>query len=346
VTSGTRTILLTGGSGLIGQALLEKLTGVSVICLVRRNAIDAPHVTTVRGDVCEPRFGLSSEQFNDLCHRVDYVVHSAATTSFTDTKAATFRTNVEGTRHVLELAARANVPFCHLSTAFAHLPAQEGTQPNFYEASKAEAENVVRSSGVPHVILRPSVVIGDSHDGRMARFQGFQFLCELMLRGVVPVWVPTTPEAYMDFVPQDIVANAVIAAVQRPDLRGEYWITAGPRALQVKQAVTLWETHLPRLTGRTVKSPKYVDPGIIDRLVRPVFLPSLPARTQMMLNQALELMSFSVLEPLPTSLPDLEARFDLPRMPDPELSLIRNAEFWARKRGFAQLRGGVSPVGA
>jgi nucleoside-diphosphate-sugar epimerase len=338
MTSGAKTILLTGGSGLIGQALLETFAGMRVVCLVRRALINVPNVETIRGDICEPRLGLGVDQFNDLCRRVDYVVHSAATTSFADTKASTFRTNVEGTRHVLEFASRANAPLCHLSTAFAK-PAIAGdaAQPNFYQASKAEAEAVVRTSGVPHVILRPSVVIGDSHDGRMSRFQGFQFLCELMLRGVVPIWVPTSPDAYMDFIPQDIVAGVVKACVERSDVRGEYWITAGSRALQVKQAVTLWEQHLPRLTGRSVKAPRYVDPGIIDRLVRPVFLPSLPARTQMMLNQALELLSFSVDQPLPSSLPDLESVLGTPRMPNPETSLIRNAEFWAKKRGIGQL---------
>jgi nucleoside-diphosphate-sugar epimerase len=220
------------------------------------------------------------------------------------------------------------------------LPDQQGDaqKPNFYVASKAEAEIVVRRSGVPNVILRPSVVIGDSNDGRMSRFQGFQFLCELMLRGIVPIWVPTSPQAYMDFIPQDVVADAVSACVARPDLRGEYWITAGARALQVHRAVTLWEEHLPRLTGKSVKAPRYVEPDIIDRLVKPVFLPSLPARTQMMLNQALELLSFSVEKPLPSSLPELETIMGLPRMPDPETSLIRNAEFWARKRGLGQTR--------
>lgn len=338
--SGTKTVLLTGGSGVIGQALLEQLTEVTLICLVHRTAIGAPNVVTVHGDVTEPRLGLSTDQFNDLCQRVDYVVHSAAATGFSDTKAFTFRANVDGTRNVLEFADQANVPICHLSTAFAHLPEHQKNprQPNFYEASKAEAEALVRRSGVPYVILRPSVVIGDSNDGRMSRFQGFQFLCELMLRGVVPVWVPTTPEAYMDFVPQDVVANVVAASVERSDLRGEYWITSGDRALQVGRAVALWEQHLPRLTGRAVKSPRFVDPDVIDRLIRPAFLPSLPARTQMMVNQALELLSFSVKKPLPTSLPELESKLGIPRMPDPERSLIRNAEFWARKRGFDQLR--------
>jgi hypothetical protein len=65
----------------------------------------------------------------------------------------------------------------------------------------------------------------------------------------------------------------------------------------------------------------------------------------MMVNQALELLSFSVAQPLPTSLPELEVILGIARMPDPELSLIRGAEFWARKRGFAQFRNERSEAG-
>ncbi|HLF78586.1 MAG TPA: SDR family oxidoreductase [Dehalococcoidia bacterium] len=335
--SEAKTILLTGGSGVVGQALLERLTDVNVIGLTHRTPIEAPNVEMLIGDISKPQLGLSTDQFEDLCRRVDYVVHSAATTSFADSKAATYRTNVEGTRNILEVADRAGVPFCHISTAFAHLQQFDGTHlSNFYEASKLESEEVVQQSGVPYVILRPSVVIGDSNDGHMSRFQGFHFLSELMFRGVLPVWVPTKPTAYMDFIPQDMISEVVSALVERPEIRGEYWLTSGPRAMQVEQAVTLWEQHIPRLTGRGIKRPRYVDPDVIDRLIKPVFLPSLPARSREMVGQALELLSFSVKNPLPTSMPELESLLNIPRSPDPELVAIRNAEFWARKRGFDQ----------
>jgi hypothetical protein len=150
------------------------------------------------------------------------------------------------------------------------------------------------------------------------------------------VWVPTKPTALLDFIPQDVVANVVEALLARPDLQGEYWLTAGERSLQIQQSIALWEQHIPRLTGRSINAPRYVDPEMIERLVRPVFMPQLPARTQAMVNQALELLSFGVERPLPTSLPGLEAELGIPRMPDPELVLIRNAEYWARKRGFDQ----------
>lgn len=330
---------MTGASGVVGQALLEKLTDTTVICLVHKTPVDAPNVITLKGDISKPQLGLSKDEFAALARRVDYVIHSAASTSFGESKDFTFKTNVEGTRHVLELAQEANTPFCHISTAFAHLEQIDaGHLSNAYESSKLESEEVVRQSGIPHVILRPSVVIGDSQDGSMSRFQGFHFLCDLMVRGVLPVWVPCKPTAYMDLIPQDIIGETAAALVEHSEVTGEYWLTSGDRALQVGRAVTLWEQHIPRLTGRAIKPLRYVEPDVIDRLVRPVFLPSLPARTQMMVNQALELLSFSVEQPLPSSLPELETKLGIDHMPDLELCLIRNAEFWARKRGFLQER--------
>jgi thioester reductase-like protein len=323
----------------VGQAILEKITDTTVICLVHRIPVDSPNVVSITGDISKANLGLSKDDFSDLAKRVDYVIHSAASTSFGESKDFMTRTNVKGTHNVIALAQQAEVPFCHISTAFAHLEQIDASHlSNAYESSKLEAEDVVRKSGLPYVILRPSVVIGDSQDGSMSRFQGFHFLCDLMVRGVLPVWVPTLPTAYMDFIPQDIIGDAVAALVHRPDVTGEFWLASGDRAMTVGTAVALWEQHIPRLTGRAIKPLRYVKPDVIDRLIRPVFLPSLPARTQMMVNQALELLSFSMEAPLPTSLPDLEATLGMPHMPDPELCLIRNAEFWARKRGFLQER--------
>jgi nucleoside-diphosphate-sugar epimerase len=306
--------------------------------LTHRTQLEAPNILEcIAGDISKPQLGLTNEQFAGLARRIDYVIHSAATTAFTDSKSATYKANVEGTRHVLDLAREAGVPFCHISTAFAHLQEFDPSHiSNFYEASKLEAEQVVKDSGMPYVILRPSVVIGDSNDGHMFRFQGFHFLLELMFRGVLPVWIPAKPEALMDFIPQDLIADVVDALIDQPEVRGEFWLTSGPRSMQVQDSVALWETHIPRLTGRGIKRPKYVEMDVIERMVKPVFLPSLPARSREMVGQALDLLSFSVKEPLPTSVPELETLLGIPHTPDPELVAIRNAEFWARKRGFDQ----------
>jgi nucleoside-diphosphate-sugar epimerase len=85
--------------------------------------------------------------------------------------------NIELTRTLLDLGCRLDVRrFVFLSTAyssgFTTRPIHErlhdapGEDPTDYTRTKREAEWLVARSGLPWVIVRPSVVIGDSRDGR------------------------------------------------------------------------------------------------------------------------------------------------------------------------------------
>ncbi|MEV6595770.1 SDR family oxidoreductase [Actinoplanes sp. NPDC051346] len=88
-----------------------------------------------------------------------------------------FRTNVDGTRHALELAKSLGADlFVYMSTAYTcgsvqgdiaeelHRPASFS---NVYEESKCAAEHLVAGFEGPRtLILRPSVIVGSSHDYR------------------------------------------------------------------------------------------------------------------------------------------------------------------------------------
>ena len=87
--------------------------------------------------------------------------------------------NVEMTRRFVNAAKRWKVGrFVHISTAFAsgfvdgrideQLHDEPIADPTFYTESKRRAEWIVAESGVPFMILRPSIVIGDSRDGHYA----------------------------------------------------------------------------------------------------------------------------------------------------------------------------------
>jgi nucleoside-diphosphate-sugar epimerase len=327
VSSG-KTIFLTGGAGVLGQALLEKLSGGEVICLEHQKAIVGSNVRTLQGDICRPYLGLSPSTFEDLARRIDYIVHSAALTNFSRPEKVYFDINAQGTRRVLELAARAAVPICHISTAFAYSGrhVSDHYRTHAYERSKLEAERIVRDSGLSSVIVRPSIVIGDSRDGSMSSFQGFHFLMDLFVGRTLPV--PAASNALVDFVPRDLVAAVVMALTKRPDVTGEYWITAGEQAVPLERVVTLWVERLRCLTGRVVKQPRFVDADIIERLFRPAFLPALPPVTQMLIGRALELVKyFNITRPFPSSLGHLTAILGTPPLPNLELTLIRNVEF-------------------
>ena len=77
-----RTVLLTGASGVVGRALLQRLRDLDVVCLVHRSPVSGPNVTTVPGDVTEPMLGLTERAYLVLAARVDAVIHCAAITDF------------------------------------------------------------------------------------------------------------------------------------------------------------------------------------------------------------------------------------------------------------------------
>jgi nucleoside-diphosphate-sugar epimerase len=103
------------------------------------------------GDLCD------EETYKSRLEGVDTVIHLAALTG----KAAPpeyERTNFEGTKILLRACKEAGVRrFLHLSTIAAGYPDQRYFT---YAQTKARAETLVRESGIPYIIIRPTVVIG------------------------------------------------------------------------------------------------------------------------------------------------------------------------------------------
>lgn len=190
---------VTGATGFIGGALALELlaeTDDEVVCLVR--AADQPaaerrlrqgllaaaraydradlaeavrrRCSAVVGDITRPLCGVDGPGVG----RVDEMWHSAASLKYLEKHAAEIRrSNVDGTRHALELAGRLEAPvFNYVSTAYVagartgeilEEPAAPSTPTNnYYERSKIEAEELVTGAPMRWRILRPSVVIGHS----------------------------------------------------------------------------------------------------------------------------------------------------------------------------------------
>jgi nucleoside-diphosphate-sugar epimerase len=324
-----RTVLLTGASGVVGRALLPRLHDMDVVCLVHRTPVHGPGISSVHGDVTQPHLGLSQSDYAALARRVDAVIHSAAITDFNRTDGSLEATNVGGTEHVVALAADAGRPLYHVSTAFLHAKAEgeRGRTAVGYAASKRAGEDVVRASGVPHVILRPSVVIGDSQTGEIESFQGFYGVAGAILGGMVPM-IPFDPTWPVDFVPCDVVADAIATAVEQRLTAGEFWVTAGERALRLEDAVSL-TVELGAEFGLVVDQPRFVPPDLFDRLIAPVFLDALPAKVRITVLRLLEFFAayLSMDSAMPSSLADLGVA-----LPDQRESLQSSIRYWAETR--------------
>ncbi|MEV5986125.1 NAD-dependent epimerase/dehydratase family protein [Streptomyces sp. NPDC052051] len=195
-------VALTGATGFLGLRLLRRLldTHRSVTVLVHAGSGDAPHrisrffeltgaperflaelpdrLRVVETELEQPRLGLSRRAFQELADGLGVLWHSAGSINLEGNLPELRRTNVEGTRHVLELAAagRERPVVHHVSTAFVAGSRRQGVAyedelddaygfENAYERSKYEAEVLVhawaREHRRPVVVLRPSVLVTD-----------------------------------------------------------------------------------------------------------------------------------------------------------------------------------------
>jgi nucleoside-diphosphate-sugar epimerase len=339
--AGLRTVLLTGASGVVGRALLQRLCGLDVVCLVHRTPVLGPDMTTVRGDVAEPMLGLAERTYAELAAKVDAVIHCAAITDFRRSDGTLEQTNVAGTGHVTAFAAAAKAVLYHVSTAFVHTTADgdRGRTAIGYASSKSAAEELVRSSGVPHVILRPSVVIGDSVTGEIGTFQGLHQVVAGMFAGMVPM-IPFDPTWPIDFVPADVVADAIACVVKNRVSEGEFWISAGDRALRLDQGVAV-VIEFARALGVGIDAPRFVPPDMFDRLIGPVFLDALPVKIRRNVLRMLEFFTTYLQsgETKPSSLDQLEALGVRP-LPDQRESLRNSLKYWAAQQGYAPAEDG------
>lgn len=190
----------------------------------------------------------------------------------------------------------------------------------------------MRAGSAPHVILRPSVVIGDSRSGHVQSFQGLYLVASAILAGYVPL-IPFDPTWPIDFVPSDVVADAIVAAVERELTGGEYWITAGERALTVGQAVSV-VVDFGRRIGAPVDAPRFVPPEMFDRLIGPVFLDALPRRIRFTVLKLLEFFTAYLAreEAMPSSLEQLGLTGGR-ALPEPVATMTASLDYWARTTG-------------
>jgi nucleoside-diphosphate-sugar epimerase len=298
-------ILLTGASGVLGSVIAAELAPVAdLTCLTRRRMVPVPGVHTISGDLSMPGLGLSARVLTELAGRTDVVLHCGAMTAFTTGPDASDQVNREGTQRILDVVAAADADLLHVSTAFVDRGAEFATalpntgelrvrSPEHYLRSKIAAEEAVITSGLPHLIVRPSVVIGDAVTGAISQFQGWHQMCAGMITGQLP-FLPADGSALADCVPVDLVARAVarlvLTGIGREVASGsQWWLTAGPAATSIEATIdACMEVAADR--GLSVDRPRIVSREMVERLVLPAFGQSAPPRLLKQMLEGMELM--------------------------------------------------------
>ena len=212
-------ILVTGATGFVGGHVVHELRGrdLPVRCLVR----DVSRASKLSGWGC----GLASgditdpESLRQAVAGCDIVIHLVAIRQGRESEFQ--RIMVDGTRYLVAAAKEAGVRrFVHMSA----LGTSEETKDLVpYYGAKWEMEQVVRGSGIPHVIFRPSFVFGA--DGgilptftKIARVTPVTPIIGSGRQRIQPIWA-------------DDVAAYFAEAVERDDVTGRLFEIGGPDAV-------------------------------------------------------------------------------------------------------------------
>jgi len=189
----------------------------------------AARVRIFRGDLTSERFGLSADDYQQLVHSTDSLVHCAASLNRKSEKQC-LNVNLRGSLEVIQLARRIQDHhglrrYSHVSTvAVAGTRQDEVVREDEaidwsrsdydpYARTKKFCEHMVHQllPDVPRTIFRPAIVLGDSRRPETTQFdmvQAFSVLASL------PV-LPLRPDDRIDIISADYVGKAIVTIHQK-----------------------------------------------------------------------------------------------------------------------------------
>ncbi len=164
-------IVLFGGAGLVGQNLvvLLKQQGHRQIVVVDKHSSNIailhrlhPDVSAIEADIAEPGAWQNATQGAAAAVMLQAQIGGEVEREFQ-------RNNVDATQYAVEACRNSGVPYIvHISSSVVQSKARD-----WYTESKKAQERIVAESGIPHCILRPTLMFGwfdRKHLGWLSRF--------------------------------------------------------------------------------------------------------------------------------------------------------------------------------
>ena len=212
-------------------------------------------VNLIDGDAASMDLGLSGAEFRSLTAEVDRIHHVAGVSYLGVDRTTAEHVNVGGAREILELGAACAALKCLVFHSTAYVSgdrtgvvredelASGQSFRNVVEETRARAEKMMRAqmSRLPICVVRPTMVVGDSHTGEVDRFDG-PYLLILLIVTSPPDFafpMPGRGDALLHVVPIDYVVKAATALGRHPDAPGRTFHLADPAPLPARRCFEL-----------------------------------------------------------------------------------------------------------
>jgi thioester reductase-like protein len=274
---------VTGATGFIGRNLVEQLLerDGTIYVLVREGSkgrleelrarwgVDEDRVVGVVGDLSQSNLGVSDEDIAMLNGNVDHLFHLAAIYDMTADAESQQVANIEGTKHMVELAHAVEAGCVHMVSSIAAAGLYKGVwrEDMFEEAvdldtdpyfrTKHDSEGIVRNECErPWRVYRPGIVVGHSETGEMDKIDGPYYFFKLIrrIRGAVPQWAPmaSIEGREINIVPVDYVVKAMDYIAHTEGIDGRAFHLTDPNPLTAGQVIDTFAqaAHAPQSTVR------------------------------------------------------------------------------------------------
>src|SRR5215218_8328001 len=283
----SKTIFLTGFPGFIAERLVARLAAADTqfFLLVEERMTDAAmrsveriavdlrtpleNFALITGDITKPDLGVSAEDLEAIRSETTDVFHLAAVYDLAVAEDVARNVNFEGTKNVNAFAR--SLPnlkrYNYVSTCYVagkrtgriletELEHHSGFR-NFYEETKylAELEVGKLKSELPVTIFRPSVVVGDSHTGETAKYDGIYYLIQYLRKapGLLRAINVGNKDVRLNLVPVDFVVEGLTALADDDRAVGKTIALADPLPLTTAE---LFDAIAENLTGkRSIMAP-------------------------------------------------------------------------------------------
>lgn len=277
-----REVLITGMPNFVAVRLLwtlldaEPKTHVALVVrgdLVERTEAELSRrvgvrsrVRVLRGDVVAPDLGLVDEDLERVLRETTDIYHLASIYHLGVAKNRAEEVNIQGTRHVLDIARRCDrlERLNHYSTAFVAgdragviLEGELETGQKFrntFERTKFTAELEIRRAmhDLPISVYRPSMLVGDSETGEIDALDGPYFFFQLIVNNPtrLPVPLPSAAMHPLNVVPVDYVTRAMHAISIGENNVGRTFHLVDPNPISARDAFRMIAEHAERSAPR------------------------------------------------------------------------------------------------